>query len=78
MEATVDAAGRILVPEALPDELGLRPVSMVDISRSGAALQLVPQARTARLVEEDGALVASGGESIDDAEVFRLTDAGRR
>ncbi len=51
--------------------------SKVDISRYGAGLQLVPTARTARLIEESGVLVATGDATIDDDVVFALIDAGR-
>ena len=78
METTVDSVGRIVVPKALRDALGLRPGSTVDISRYGAGLQLVPTGRTAQLVEEDGALVATGQTPIDDDTVFGLIDSGRR
>lgn len=50
----------------------------MDISRYGAGLQLVPSSRTARLVEEAGALVATGETTIDDDVVFGLIESGRR
>ena len=78
METTVDSVGRIVVPKPLRDALGLKPGSVVDISRYGAGLQVVPAGRTARLVEENGVLVASGETTIDDHDVFALIDAGRR
>lgn len=78
MNATVDSAGRVVVPKALRDALGLRAGSTVDISRYGAGLQLIPVGRTARLVEESGALVATGETQIDDDVVFGLVDSGRR
>lgn len=78
MRAVVDAVGRIVVPKALRDLLGLQPGSTVEISRYGAGLQLVPSGRTARLVTEDGVLVATGQTQIDDEDVFGLIDGGRR
>lgn len=78
METTIDAVGRIVVPKPLREALGLVPGSTVDISRYGAGLQLVPAGRTARLVDESGALVATGETAIDDDTVFGLIDAGRR
>lgn len=78
MEVTLDSVGRIVVPKVLRDALGLRPGSTVDISRYGSGLQVVPTGRTARLVDEDGALVATGETTIDDDVVFALIDAGRR
>lgn len=50
----------------------------MDISRYGAGLHLVPTGRTARLVAESGALVATGETTIDDDIVFGLIDSGRR
>ncbi len=78
MKAVVDSVGRIVVPKPLRDALGLVPGSAVEISRYGAGLQLVPTGRTARLVAEDGVLVATGETAIDDETVFGLIDAGRR
>jgi AbrB family looped-hinge helix DNA binding protein len=78
METTIDSVGRIVVPKPLRDALGLTAGSVVDISRYGAGLALVPAGRTARLVEESGVLVATGDTTIDDEAVFGLLDAGRR
>jgi AbrB family looped-hinge helix DNA binding protein len=78
MEATVDQAGRILLPKPLRDALGLLPGTKVDVSQYGAGLQLIPTGRTARLVEEDGVLVATGESQLDDDIMFNLIDAGRR
>jgi AbrB family looped-hinge helix DNA binding protein len=78
MEATIDQAGRVLLPKPLRDALGLLPGTKVDVSQYGAGLQLIPAGRTARIVEEDGALVATGETQIDDDIVFNLIDAGRR
>jgi AbrB family looped-hinge helix DNA binding protein len=78
MEATIDQAGRVLLPKPLRDALGLLPGTKVDVSWYGAGVQIIPAGRTARLVEEDGALVATGETQIDDDVVFNLIDAGRR
>jgi AbrB family looped-hinge helix DNA binding protein len=78
VEAVIDQAGRIVLPKAIRDALGLLPVTKVDISPYGAGAQLVPAGRTARLVEEDGVLVAAGETPVDDDMVFALIDAGRK
>jgi len=78
MKASIDSMGRIVVPKVLRDALGLTPGTKVDISRYGPGLTLVPSGRTARLVEEDGRLVATGDTVIDDEVIFGLIDAGRR
>lgn len=74
----MDSAGRIVVPKPLRDALGLTAGSTVDISRYGAGLQLVPNGRTARLVDESGVLVATGETAVDDDVVLGLIDSGRR
>ncbi len=79
METTIDSLGRIVVPKALRDALGLVPGAKVDLSRYGAGLQLIPAGRTARLVDdEDGSLVADSTIQITDEDVFGLLDSGRR
>lgn len=78
MKTTIDSLGRIVVPKALRDALGLTPGSTVDLSRYGAGLQLLPAGRTARLVEVDGSLVADSSTPVTDDDVFGLLDSGRR
>lgn len=78
MQTTMDSVGRVVVPKSLREALGLGPGSTVDISFYGAGLQLVPAGRTARLVQTPGGLVATGETKIDDEDVFRLIDTGRR
>lgn len=78
MRTTIDSVGRVVVPKALRDALGLTPGSVLDLSRYGAGLHLVPAGRPARLVEEGGVLVATGDTTIDDDVVLGLVDDGRR
>jgi AbrB family looped-hinge helix DNA binding protein len=78
MKAKVDAVGRILVPKPLREAIGLSPGSVVDVSRYGSGLQVSPAGRVARLVEEDGVIVATGDTTINDEDVFALIDSGRR
>lgn len=78
METTIDSLGRIVVPKALRDALGLTAGSTVDVSRYGAGLQLVPAGRTARLLEVDGALLADSTRPVTDEDVVGLLDSGRR
>ncbi len=78
MQAKVDSVGRIVVPKPLREAVGLAPGSLVDVSRYGAGLQVTPVGRTARLVDEDGKLVATGNTELTDEDVFGLIDSGRR
>ena len=78
MEAVNDQAGRVVLPKPIRDALGLLPGTKVDITPYGAGAQLLPAGRTARLVEEDGVLVADAETRVDDDTVFALIDAGRK
>ena len=78
MEAVIDQAGRVVLPKPIRDALGLLPGTKVDITPYGAGAQILPAGRTARLVEEDGVLVADAETRVDDDMVFALIDAGRK
>ena len=78
METTVDAVGRIVVPKAMLDALGLQPGSTVDVSLYGAGLQVLPAGRTARIVERDGILAAESETAVTDDIIFGLIDSLRR
>ena len=79
MEVTIDAAGRLLLPKAVRDSLGLAPGTIVDVSVYGAGAQITPGGRTARLQQdEDGRLVAVSETPVTDDDMFALIDAGRR
>ena len=78
MKATIDGLGRLVVPKPLREALGLTPGTVVDLSRYGTGLQLVPAGRTARIVETDDGLVAESSTEVTDEMVFGLLDAARR
>lgn len=79
MEATIDSGGRILLPKALRDALGLTPGSKVDISAYGGGVRVMPGGRTARLERsDDGRLVAVSDTVVTDDDVFALMESGRR
>lgn len=77
MRATIDAAGRLVIPKPLRDQLGLRP-GEVEVTATGAALRVEPIAGDS-LDEVDGRLVIpAGGAEINDDVVRILRDAGQR
>lgn len=78
MEAVVDSVGRLVVPKAIRDALGLTTGTKVDISLYGSGLHVVPIGRTARLVEDDGRLVADSDTEVTDEDVFGLLESIRK
>lgn len=77
MKATIDKAGRLVIPKPLRDRLGLRP-GVVEVVTDGAALRVEPIAGEV-LDERSGRLVIPpGGVAMDDEAVRVLRDADQR
>lgn len=78
MRATIDKAGRLVIPKPLRDRVGLRP-GEVEIDVDGAALRVEPVAGDS-LERRDGWLVipsaaAAGGVlTADEVRTFRDAD----
>lgn len=79
MEAVIDSGGRVVLPKALRDALGLTPGTTVDISPYGSGIQITAGGRGARLSRDaDGQLVSRGGTVVSDEAMYAILDAGRR
>jgi AbrB family looped-hinge helix DNA binding protein len=77
MRATIDKAGRVVIPKALRDRLGLAP-GEVEITADGAAVRVEPVSGES-LVERDGRLVIpSSGFLLTDDLVLELRDADQK
>ena len=77
MRATIDQAGRLVIPKPLRDDLGLRP-GEVEVTADGTGLRVEPIASES-LEQRDGlSVIPPAGAAIDDALVTRQRDAGRR
>jgi AbrB family looped-hinge helix DNA binding protein len=78
MEATIDNAGRLVIPKKLRDELGIAP-GPVEILRDGAGIRIEPLTH-AGLEQVEGRLVipASPGSAIGDDAVRELRLADQR
>jgi AbrB family looped-hinge helix DNA binding protein len=77
MRATIDKAGRLVIPKPLRDRIGLRP-GEVEVSAEGSTLRIEPvvgegfEERAGRLV------IPASGAPIDDDDVRTLRDADQR
>ena len=77
MRATIDKAGRLVIPKQLRIHLGLSP-GEVEVTADGAALRVEPIADDS-LEERDGLLVIpAAGVKITDELVRSLRDADQR
>ncbi|HXF71168.1 MAG TPA: AbrB/MazE/SpoVT family DNA-binding domain-containing protein [Actinomycetota bacterium] len=54
MRTTIDAAGRVVVPKPLRDELGLAPGQEIEVSVRDGRIELEPVPTPMRLVRRDG------------------------
>lgn len=78
MLTTIDGAGRLVIPKALRDAVGLEAGSTVDVTVYGAGLAVTPSGRTATLRRVGGHLVVDSPDRFTDEILFGLIDAGRR
>lgn len=77
MKATIDGAGRLVIPKQLRDRLGLTQ-GEVEVEADGADLRVRPVADDT-LEEQDGWLVVpSTGQRLTDDDVRDLRDADQR
>jgi AbrB family looped-hinge helix DNA binding protein len=77
MRATIDKAGRLVLPKPLRDRVGLQP-GEVEVYADGAGLRVEAIAGE-DLEERDGRLVVpSSGAEIDDEMIRALRDGDQR
>ena len=77
MQATIDRAGRIVIPKQIRDALGLTPDTELEITIDGGGVRLEPVPHRERPVEESDGLPLLGWiehAHLTDADVKRLRD----
>lgn len=77
MRATIDKAGRLVIPRILRDRIGLAGGGEVELELDGAAVRIEPISGST-LREESGLLIIpASGAPISNASVRELMDADR-
>ena len=76
MRATMDKAGRIVIPSVIRERLGMLP-GPVDLIVDGTGVRVEVEAPD-NVVEKDGRLVISGGPSLTPDEIRELRLADQR
>ena len=77
MQATIDRAGRVVIPKRIRDALGLWPDTAVEITIDGGGVRMEPVRPHERSVEESDGLPLLGRVEhalLTDADVTRLRD----
>jgi AbrB family looped-hinge helix DNA binding protein len=78
MKATIDRAGRVVVPKPLRDRLGLQPNTPLDIEVVDGHLEISARREQARVIDgPDGPVVAATGTTITDEAVRAVLEAAR-
>lgn len=77
MRATIDKAGRLVIPKQLREQLGLTP-GPVEVDVQGAGLRVVPITDGTLVQEGEFLVIPSGGQPISDEDVRTLRNADQR
>lgn len=81
MLASMDRAGRVVIPKEIRDRLSLEPDAALEVTVDGDAIRLAPvRSRSRAIVDVDGWPVIERVDSmtITDADVQRWRDADQR
>lgn len=76
MRTTIDRAGRLVIPQSLRDQVGLRP-GEVDVVVDGTALRIEPPVGEPLEARDGRLLIPAAGTRLTDDDIRALRDADR-
>jgi AbrB family looped-hinge helix DNA binding protein len=76
--AVLDSAGRVVIPKAMRDELGLAPGDPVSIELDEERVTIRPERSGPAMRKEHGLWVFRSGEPISSDEIRQAIEQGRR
>ena len=80
MLATIDGAGRMVVPKAIREQAGLRPGDPLEVTYRDGRIEIEPAPRQVRLRERDGFKIAEPAgpyEPLSDETVRKTREQSR-
>ena len=77
MKATIDKAGRVVIPKAIRDQVGIQP-GTVEIRVEGAGIRIQPVADDTVTERRGRLIIPSSGKVLTEEVVRALRDAGQR
>lgn len=77
MQATIDDAGRVVIPKRLRDELGLAP-GPVEVIRDGSAVRIEPLTDPSLERIGERLVIPASGNELGDSDVRDLRLADQR
>jgi AbrB family looped-hinge helix DNA binding protein len=78
MKATIDFAGRLVIPKEIRQEIGLRPGMPLEISLRGSRIEIEPANFPVRLVRKGRFLVAIPEKRVDPLTAATVRAARKR
>ncbi|MFP4427409.1 MAG: AbrB/MazE/SpoVT family DNA-binding domain-containing protein [Spirochaetaceae bacterium] len=79
MKATIDKAGRIVVPKAMRDKYSLRAGTELELEAEADGIRIKPVRQEESLIQKNGILIHHGPEVVDlDIASFINTERAHR
>lgn len=74
---TLGKSGRLVIPKAIRDRLGLQEGSRLTVEMQGGAIKAVPEANLVPVIMENGFPVFQGGKKLTAPEVVDIIKSDR-